>query len=82
MQKFLEVFTETIDWADGEDPQYRTFLPLTKSEATDLASHVGPVSDAMLNGLGIGRRSLRHDWPKGQPPVSHWGIGVSVGIWG
>ena len=32
-QRFLSVFTETIDWQDGEDPQQWAVLPITNEEA-------------------------------------------------
>src|SRR5688500_15997153 len=36
-QRFASVFTETVDWVDGEDPQYWVVLPITAAEAADLA---------------------------------------------
>jgi hypothetical protein len=33
-QSFVSVFTETIDWVDGQNPQYCMLLPLTEEEAT------------------------------------------------
>ncbi|MGE5838866.1 MAG: hypothetical protein ACM34H_02955, partial [Deltaproteobacteria bacterium] len=28
-QRFVTVFTEMVDWADGEDPQFTTVIPVT-----------------------------------------------------
>lgn len=75
-QAFVSVFTETIDWADGEDPQYWITLPLTPEEVASLSR----VSEESLNALGQGRRSLAHDYPKGKAAVSYWRTGVTVGF--
>jgi len=76
-QRFVSVFTETIDWVDGEDPQYRTLLPITDLECAALKAD--GVSEARLNALGPDRRSLRHDFPKGGLARSYRGKGITVG---
>lgn len=76
-QEFVSVFTETIDYADGEDPQYWSLLPLTKTEATALRDRV---SEAGLNALGPGRRCLRRDHPKDGEPTVYWSTGLRVGM--
>jgi hypothetical protein len=78
-QSFVSIFTETIDWADGEDPQYWTLMPLTPREAADLTRQGGAVTEAALTGLGPGRRSLHHDHPKGAEARSYWDTGIQVG---
>jgi hypothetical protein len=78
-QQFVSIFTETIDWADGEDPQYWTLLPITDAEATELVQRQGSVTETQLNALGPGRRCLRRDHPKGKGPRILWGAGISVG---
>jgi hypothetical protein len=35
-QDWVLIFTETIDWADGNDEQHCTLLPVTKSESVQL----------------------------------------------
>jgi hypothetical protein len=78
-QRFLSVFTETIDWDDGEDPQYWTAMPLTADEARELARQGDSLSEATLNELAPQRRSLQRDYPKdAERPVVHWGRGVFV----
>ena len=37
-QRYVSVFTETIDWADGDDPQHWSLLPVTAAEAAELTS--------------------------------------------
>lgn len=77
-QEFLWVFTETIDWKDGEDPQYWTVVPLTTEEAERLSSE-GSDFEAALVALPDARRSLHHDFPKGSDPKSYWSQGLAIG---
>ena len=78
-QGFVHVFTETIDWADSDDPQRWAVLPLTGDEVSALTQGDGPVTEAALNALGGERRSLVRDYPKGTMPTCSWGRGLSVG---
>ena len=78
-QKFISIFTELIDWSEGDDPQYWTLLPITEDEAAGLTRSGDSVTEEVLNSLGKGRRSLQHDRPKGKPPRTCWGVGVLVG---
>jgi len=77
-QRFVIVFAECIDWADGEDPQDWTVLPVTAAEATALAE-AGAAIEPALTALAPGRRSLCRDFPKGGRPRAHWGSGIRVG---
>lgn len=79
-QKFLTVFTELVDWMDGEDPQYRTMIPLKEDEVDLLLSAKPPLSESTLNAMAPDRRSLRSDFPKGfEKPRAYWSSGMSVG---
>lgn len=78
-QPFASVFTELIDWVDGDDPQYWTLLPITDAEAAALLGRGDSLSEADLNALGPNRRSLQRDHPKGAPPRLSWGSGLYVG---
>ena len=78
-QRFLSITTETIDWKDGEDPIYRTLIPITKQEAESLKRSGRPTED-MLNAIGRDRRSLKYDYPKDSPPTTYWSTGVRVGM--
>ena len=78
-QHFISVFTETVDWIDGEDPQYWTVLPLTEPEVDGLLQQRNAISDTTLNALGPGRRSLWRSFPKGMPIQLLWGSGLFVG---
>jgi hypothetical protein len=78
-QRYVSVFTETIDWEDGEDPQYWTTLPLTPAETADLVRRADSITEATLDALGPGRRSLQRDHPKGAEARSYWRTGIMVG---
>ena len=79
-QRYVSVFTEMIDWKDGEDPQYWTLLPITEAEAESLIQQGTSLSEMSLNALGRERRSLRRDHPKAGPPRVFWGSGIFVGL--
>jgi hypothetical protein len=72
-QAFVRIFTEFVDWAGGDDPQYVTILPVTDAEAIALASGAIPVLRA--GKLGAGRRHLISDWPSGKERRLMWATG-------
>lgn len=37
-QRYLWIFTEFVDWENGEDAQYRRILPVTQAEASAVAA--------------------------------------------
>ncbi len=76
-QRFISIFSERIDWVDGDDPQYWTVMPLTQQEAADLSCRRGSLSEGELMSLAPDRRSLRRDYPKGaDKPSVFWATGV------
>ena len=77
-QRFVYVFTETVDWIDGEDPQYRTVMPLTEQEAAELEDCTQHL-EGMLQSLAPERRSLKIDFPKGDDMTKYWGRGIRIG---
>jgi hypothetical protein len=79
-QRFISVFTEMIDWENGNDPQYRILLPITDFEAVSLIQNRDSISEDVINALGKGRKSLRRDFPKdAASPYTYWGSGIFVG---
>jgi hypothetical protein len=74
-QDFVSIFTEFIDWADGDDPQYRDIMPLTAEEATMLRSMGEQVDLAWLERIGRDRRRLCMRHPKGEPRRCYWAEG-------
>ncbi|HSR14003.1 MAG TPA: hypothetical protein VLS90_21320 [Thermodesulfobacteriota bacterium] len=79
-QQFLSVFTEIIDWARGEDPQYWTVLPITQSEAAELKHRGDKLTENEIDSLGPDRRSLCRDFPSGGDIRVFWGKGITVGF--
>jgi hypothetical protein len=79
-QRFVSVFTETIDWAAGDDAQYWVLLPVTGTEAAELVQRRGSVTEAQLNALGPERRCLQRDHPTAAPARTSWGVGLWVGL--
>ncbi len=78
-QRYVSIFTETIDWEGGNDPQYWTLLPITEVEAWGLIHQGASLDEMSLNALGRERRCLRREHPKGEPPRVFWGSGIRVG---
>ena len=77
-QRFASVFTEVVDWADGDDSQYWQTVPLSAAEAADLRGKLEDDAGPALESVAAGRRSLRYDHPKGQAPKAWWGSGVNT----
>lgn len=77
-QQFVWVFTETVDYAGGEDPQCRTVMPLTADEAAR-AIERGTPDFAELHRLSSGRRFLRDDWPASGARTCSYTTGILVG---
>ena len=77
-QKFLSIMTETIDWADGDDPQHWVSIPVTPDEAAKLVASGEDGLHQALGGLDHERRALHHDAPKGSLATSYWASGVSI----
>lgn len=75
-QRFVKVFTEMIDWADGDDPAYRVTMPLTPAEADALRQRGASLTEPQVWALNPNRRSLHHDAPKGAPERVFWGTGI------
>lgn len=78
-QRFVWVFTETVDWVDGDDPQTLVVLPIEAEEQSALSLADADEIEAHLGRLGPGRRSLCWDHPKGQPAQTFWTHGITVG---
>lgn len=77
-QHFMSVFVEDIDWADGDDPQYWSVMPLRMEESVRLV--VLPADQLLrtLGELGTERRCLHRDAPKGADPTIFWRNGLRL----
>lgn len=73
-QRFLSIFTEMIDWAEGDDAQDWQLLPITEPEAANLSKQ-GASIETKLEALGTGRRSLHRDYPSAAAPRVFWSDG-------
>jgi hypothetical protein len=77
-QHFVSVFSETVDWTDGEDPQLWSVLPISAAEMEQLLN-AGSGIESRLAELAPHRRSLCHDHPKGKTARNFWSSGVIIG---
>jgi hypothetical protein len=66
-QAFVSVFAETIDWADGDDPQEWRVVPVTAVEAQALVAQGDGVKLGAIEEVGVGRRFLEVSHPKAGP---------------
>jgi len=73
-QAFLSVFMESIDWDDGDDPQFWSVVPIEEAERDSLFR--AAASERDLRGIAHGRRSLFRSAPKGEPQSNTWATGV------
>jgi hypothetical protein len=73
-QGFIYIFTEFIDWEDGNDPQYVTLMPVTGVEAAAFTDGTLPVQEA--GALGKDRRHLVDDWPASGGRRLRWATGT------
>ena len=71
-QHFLSIFQESVDWTDGDDPQYWQLMPLRLSETVALSIVPGSELAAALARLPHGRATLHRDAPKGAPVTVYW----------
>ena len=53
-QRYLQVTTETVDWKDGEDPIFRTIIPIDDEERASLTAN-SPPKTSVLEAIGPGR---------------------------
>lgn len=80
-QAFVSVFTERIDWQDGEDPQRWLFMPITPEEITRLsAQNSTSALERSIQRLAPNRKSLCLDHPKGHPEKIFWTRGIRIGM--
>ncbi|MFY9342632.1 MAG: hypothetical protein WAT39_09085 [Planctomycetota bacterium] len=69
-QPFAVVFTESIDWVNGDDPQTWLVVPLAPGEAERLTGTDDEIASA-LTAFAAGRRFLVRTFPSA-PARSTW----------
>ncbi|MEM8982267.1 MAG: hypothetical protein AAGC71_04520 [Pseudomonadota bacterium] len=77
-QGYLQVTTETVDWDNGDDPIFRTIVPLSEMEQRRLLRDQPP-SELDLLRIGAQRPSLWYDHASGEEASVYWGRGMRVG---
>ncbi|MBM4025401.1 MAG: hypothetical protein FJ280_08330 [Planctomycetes bacterium] len=60
-QAFVRIFTEFVDWEEGDDPQYWDLLPISAAEREKLKGQAGQPDLDYLMELGAERRHLKAD---------------------
>lgn len=65
-QLYIKEFYEKIDWVDGEDSQYVTYIPVKNAEEAETISKVG------LWEFQTFSPRINRDWPKGKPRRIYW----------
>lgn len=78
LQKFLFIFTETVDYVENEDPQHRIFMPLTNEEIEKLKNMGGSISEQQLETFGKTRHSLHWDYPRSGKKRIYWRTGIVI----
>lgn len=76
-QRFVSIFTERIDWVNGDDPQEWREMPVTDAEAAAVVA-AGLQPEAAIEALAPERRSLLH-WAPGGDDSTRWVSGLTVG---
>jgi|GEM_PF-2967649 len=65
-QLYLQEFYEEVDWEDGEDPQYVTYVPVKDRNQAIKIHRSGVLMSQIF------RPSLKCDWPKGKDRSIYW----------
>ena len=77
-RRFISVFTESIDWINGDDAQTWTTVPVTADEFTRVEAALASSIEAALRVVPAERRSLRRDHPSGGDDQIGWARGIDV----
>ena len=66
-QLYFYKFLEFVDYQDGEDPQYRTYIPVASANDAAMLSRMLELDIAQYT------PAIHSDWPKGQDrPNIYW----------
>lgn len=65
-QLYIKEFYEEIDWIDGEDPQYITYIPVINEKEAEIINEVD------LWEFQTFSPRLNRDYPKGKPRKIYW----------
>lgn len=65
-QLYLKEFFEEIDWIDGDDPQYVTYIPVRDEQEAESINKVGVWEFQTFS------PRMNRDYPKGKPKKTYW----------
>ncbi len=65
-QLYLKEFFEEIDWVDGDDPQYVTYIPVRDEREAEEIDKVGIWEFQTFS------PRINRDYPKGKPKKNYW----------
>lgn len=75
-QRYVAVTTEFVDWQDGDDPIYRSIVPVSVDESERMLAQGANVDLRLIESLGSSRRHLCTSWPKGEAQSVFWSEGI------
>lgn len=78
-RRYLSVFTESVDWVNGEDPQRWLVAPVSAHEYERAEALFSASLEAALGVVPAERRSLCRDFPSGEDARTFWSNGIRVG---
>lgn len=71
-QRYLKVFTELIDWKDGDDSQASAIVPLAEEEPSQVQAWKDSPDLKKIEAWVAGRRFLRWIHPCGGETLTSW----------
>lgn len=71
-QLYVVIAEEFVDWADSDDSQFWTVIPVSADEAQSLRAQGASLTPDKARSVGARRRVLRRDAPKGNAPRVSW----------
>ena len=74
-QRWVVMMCEEIDWQRGEDPIFRSMVPVTADEAKSLIAMGAWASQPDVIRLSAGRRVILMEHPSDQPLSHRWAVG-------
>lgn len=78
-RRYLSVFTESIDWVNGDDAQRWLVAPVSAHEYERAEALISSSVEAALSVVPAERRSLCRDFPSGGELRTFWSSGLRVG---
>ncbi|MDR5782344.1 hypothetical protein QCE63_23365 [Caballeronia sp. LZ065] len=77
--RYLSVFTESVDWVNGDDAQRWLVAPVSAHEYERAKALFAASLEAALSVVPADRRSLCRDFPSDGEARTFWSSGLRVG---